>query len=383
MKKILIMLFCISVASSIFASETRVASFGDISFGDEVEVGTYPGLRMNFTNYFSATMGNPGDDNNYTAGVVFDLGPGVFALDLNKQSDYTLLDENGVPLENVKTLGLTYGMDLSGYNVGANVTFGSDMYLEEEGSYEYTKNTKYFGLGLGVSNDMFDFGFKLGLPTYERTTTATTDTLLNGDPTPDYTFGGSTLGLYARYLPLEFGGFKIIPKIGFGTGSFANQDSDVTYSKMQFGFNTIIGYDISEKTKAIFDVQLFGYKLETTDYADTLIDADFDKVETKTMGPFSTWKVGVESNIKPWLVGRFGAVKGYTKCTETTIPWDGDDHIETTFDETFKLTFGLGFKFGKFTIDVNFNEELLFTGPNFITGAEQDWASAISMEYSF
>ena len=204
MKKILIMLFCIAVVTSVFASGTRVASFGEISYGDAIEVGVYPGLRTHFTNYFSTTMKTKGDDNNYTGGVVFDLGPGVFAVSLNNQSNWYNLDANAL-----KTLGFTYGMNLSGYDVGANVTYGSDIYNEEEGSDEYTEKTKYLGFGLGVSNDMFDFGFKYGIPKYEETDS---DTLFNGDPIPDYTYGGSSLELHARYLPLEFGRFKIIPE---------------------------------------------------------------------------------------------------------------------------------------------------------------------------
>ena len=117
MKKFLIMVFCIFVVTFAFASGTRVASFGEITFGDAVEVGIYPGLRTNFTNYFSATMKTPGDDNNYTGGVVFDLGPGVFALGLNGKVNPIVMNE----VNHTKSISLAYGMELESLNIGAKV----------------------------------------------------------------------------------------------------------------------------------------------------------------------------------------------------------------------------------------------------------------------
>lgn len=373
MKKILVMLFCIAIATSVFASGTRVASFGDITFGDAVEVGVYPGLRTHFTNYFSTTMKTEGDDNNYTGGIAVDIGSGVFSVGLNNGVS-PIISEN---INHSKVISFMYGIELGGLDTGAKLIYGGDCY-EDNG---LTEKGTTMGLGLGLSNSTFDFGLNYTIPKYNWEEK-------EGDNRNTVNY--SDLGINFRYLPFEIGGVSIIPEIKFtmGTESYDNEDADGENTDLykettnSATLNTIIGYDISDKTKAIFDIQLFGMGKDLTEY-----DSDYDPIiaseEYSQIGPLGTWKVGVESNIKTWLVGRCGAVKNYSKTVAKIDYREGNDIEITEADENFKLTFGLAFKFGKFTIDTNFNEELLFTGPNFISGAQQDWASAVSVKYIF
>jgi hypothetical protein len=374
MKKALVILLVLAVSIGVYASGTRVASIGEIRFGDSSEIGTYPGLRTKWSNYACGTFAAGEVDNDFTGGFVIDAGPGVLGVALNNGFDWLDLT---MTADELKTWSLTYGLNLGGMNLGLNFTNGRDFEKNENvgGVDETLIKTSYMGFGLGVSNDVFDLGLKMAMPNWKAETSV--------DGVDDTTFGGTGFEAHMRYLPLEFGNFGVVPELGFVMGSVANQDDDIKTSVMNINFNTVLAYNLNEDTKVLMDVELFGLESETITYADTLINAalEIDK-ETKA-SPFKSVKFGVESKIKPWLCARFGGVKEYMKTKETMTPWEGDDAITTTFDQDFKLTFGLGLTFGKVVLDVNLEEGLLLDGPNFITGAVNPWASEITVKYNF
>ena len=373
MKKTLLVLVSLLVVGSLFASGTRVATMGDISFGDASEVGTYPGLRTNFTNYFWSSMGTVGADNDYKAGIVLDLGPGVFGLNLN--GEVTEIEGTNINLQ--KSLSLQYGIKLNSLNLGANIVYGSDMYEDNSAIEE----ASIVGFGFGVSNSSLDFGFNYKVPGYNYD-------VKEGDDRETKRF--SELDASFRYLPFELFGFNIIPEIklemekeALDTENTDGEDTDLyTINSQAVIVDAIIGYDLSKETKVLFDIQLFGMGKILTEY-----DEDFDPImistEISQMGPLGTWKIGMESKIKPWLTGRCGAIKNYSKTMVKNDYRDSNDTEDIFTDEEFELTFGLGFTFGKFIIDANFNEELLFAGPNFISGETNGWASALSVTYLF
>ena len=84
---------------------------------------------------------------------------------------------------------------------------------------------------------------------------------------------------------------------------------------------------------------------------------------------------GVESQIKSWLTGRFGLAQTYRSETVKTKPAQGNETEDTEHFKDFALTFGLGFNFGRFTLDAFVNEGLFFDGPNFISGTNEPLAS--------
>jgi hypothetical protein len=364
-------LLVLVLAIPVFASGTRVASMGEIRFGDSSEVGMYPGLRTKWSNYIAAGMNFPGIENDYTGGVIFDLGPGVFALAMNGNAG--MLDLNGNPL---KTNGITYGLSLGAIDLGANFTYGADKMTVKEGDDTDTDKHAFMGFGVGASNDMIDIG--IGFSMMGETQTFEISPNEDAD---DITESGYMFALNGRFLPMEFGKFNVIPEIIFQTDKYSLPDDQIVTSHMQFALNTFIKYNLTENTKTLMEIQVFNFEVETDDFKNDTIDPVFDKLETKTIAPFTTFKVGVESNIKPWLIGRFGAVKDCMSGSLTQYPWVGDEVSVSGKATDFRVTFGLGIKFGKFLLDMNVNEELLFEGPNFITGGQHDWASALALKY--
>jgi hypothetical protein len=92
--------------------------------------------------------------------------------------------------------------------------------------------------------------------------------------------------------------------------------------------------------------------------------------------------LALESSILPWLTARVGARQNYVFYS---VKDEGEDEIEedSSYDSEFVMNLGLGFNFGRFTIDTVLEKDFLHNGPDFIGGNGNGLASKISLTYSY
>jgi len=61
-----------------------------------------------------------------------------------------------------------------------------------------------------------------------------------------------------------------------------------------------------------------------------------------------------------------------------------DDDLKLSYcDSYFAYNFGVGLEFGKFVIDWEICDDLLWNAPYIVSGNEGDFASSLSLKYCF
>ena len=66
-----------------------------------------------------------------------------------------------------------------------------------------------------------------------------------------------------------------------------------------------------------------------------------------------------------------------------TEPSGGDETETSTFSSHFFYNMGIAVEVGDFVFDAVISEALFFEGPNFISGGVADWASKVSVTYTY
>ena len=152
--------------------------------------------------------------------------------------------------------------------------------------------------------------------------------------------------------------------------------TEVDYSLLNLNLGLGLNYQISENSLIIVAIDPYDYSKLTS----KVKDAGETSTTTTT---FPRLYLGAETNIKNWLIGRIGANRGYQKVT-TKIKPSGANENETSFQTSpYNVSFGLGLKFGRFLIDLDINDGVLFEGPNFLSGTFRDFSNRVSVTYNF
>ena len=374
MKKIILLLVLVSVAF-LFGTETRVASMGGVGFymKDNVNVFDFPGTINLYSGQVIGELRTKNADNTYSAGLHLPLNSAVVGVYLNNPLTVNMpANFQNTTLDN--TIDLFYGSKLSNFDLGVRLSFAADNFLNDLGNnVEEKEAAHYYGLGVGLSNKTMDLGFMVELP-------GAKNELVDAKKT----WSGFGFELNSRMF-LDRGGMMLIPAATFKIApSKYENDSGITgvpigetkYSDMIVGLGIGFNYELNDDNLVVLGIEPFGMSTEKEDVKDGA------ETTTTTMilpGIYA----GVESQIKSWLVGRFGVGQTYRSVTEKTKPATGDTTEDTNHFKDFGLSFGLGFNFGQFSIDAFINEGLFFDGPNFISGTVEPLASKLSLTYNF
>ena len=382
MKKILVILVGLLVVCSIFATETRVASMGGVGFymKDNSNVFYFPGTINLFSNQLIGEMRVKNSDNDYSAGLHLSLNDSsVLGFYVNNPLDASIPDNifgaNGefqnVTLDNA--LNFFYGKKLSTFDMGVRFAYGIDNYHTELDTTEVNEGAHYYCLGIGLSNDTMDLGFLFEIPgaKYEL------------NPVEE-TWGGIGMGLNWRMF-LDRGRMQLVPVVTFkispstykyDSGISGQQVQETKYSDLKLGLGMGLNYKMNENNLVVIGFEPFGF-------ASSKMDVKNDNETTKTTIILPGIYAGVESQIKSWVTGRFGLAQTYRSVTNKIKPDQGNETINTNHFKDFALSFGLGFNFGRFTLDAFVNEGLFFDGPNFISGTGEPMATKLSLTYNF
>jgi hypothetical protein len=405
MKKVLLVLLVVSVAF-LFATESRVMSMGGVQgfIDDNTDVFLYPGTIINYSGQVVSELRMKGVDNSYTVGLHLPKGSSVFGVYLNSpignyfdipntigEGEFGSDLFGNVVLTNA--MELIYGTQLNGYDFGTRFTYAADKDTDEwiaqdnngdDFKMEQNEGTYLLGLGIGLSNETIDFGMSFDLPgvSWEQKG--------DGDKTEEL-WSGFGLGFDLRNT-MNHGETNIVTLIKFDvesskhtldTGVDGVQEYETEYSDMDMGIAFGASYRLSENNLVILGVEPFSMNTSKKTIEDNNdLNINGREISTRTINLPGIY-AGVESQIKPWLTGRFGASQIYRSTTTITDPDEGSETEETNNFKDYALSFGLGFHFGNFTIDGIVNEGLFFDGPNFISGSNEPISTRISLTYDF
>ena len=379
MKRSIILFIILMVATIAFATETRVASMGGVGFymKDNSNVFDFPGTINLYSGQMIGELRVKNADNVYSAGLHLPLkSSSVFGVYLNNPLDVNMPDNfQNVTLD--KTIDLFYGSELSNFDFGIRASIGFDSYTDDipdtTGVIEEKEGAHYYGLGVGISNEKMDVGFKFELPGAKHEL----------DPAEE-TWGGIGFGFNGRML-LDKGEMQLVPAVTFkmsptkyeyDSGISGVQVAETKYSDMDIGIGIGFNYELNDNNLVVVGFEPFGMM-------STKVDVENGTETTNTTMILPGIYAGVESQIKSWLTGRFGLAQTYRSETVKTKPAQGNETENTEHFKDFALTFGFGFNFGKFTLDAFVNEGLFFDGPNFISGTGEPLASKLSLTYHF
>jgi len=121
-------------------------------------------------------------------------------------------------------------------------------------------------------------------------------------------------------------------------------------------------------------------------------DTTITDTKTTTM-LFPMFNVGGEWKFLDWLTGRIGYSRGIVRSkTEvtgkvtsngTTSNYTVEDKGESETDYNQTITLGLGWHFGRFSLDGLVGERFIQAGPNILSGKKNDLFGVVSASYNF
>ncbi len=366
-------------ASAAYATESRVAAMGGAGhyLHDNSNVYYYPGTMLGYGGEAVAELRAKQDDQQYTVGVNLPYNDWVFGVYLNREPFDLELPANpfgigyfpGVQLGHATDL--YFAKPLGGFNAGLRISwaFDADIQNLDIEADEVTQAATYLSGGFGLSNDQFDFAGDLELPAASYESSA-----------GKYTWGGVGLGLNARAF-FDFNeDFVLTPvavlRIRSTSTDMGDLGQDTDYGSTRFGFGAALSHKVNDDNNVMLAFEFLGLSSDVEDIQD-------GTKTTNSTFTFPAIYLGFESAIKPWLTGRFGAAQAFQVKSRKIEPNEGDSDEDGYSVAEFDATFGLGFHFGRFTLDCVFNEGLLFDGPNFLSGKENEVGNRLSVTYDF
>ncbi len=375
---LLAMLALIIITSVGFATETRLLSMGGIPYiRDNSNVFYFPATINQYPNQAIAELRlkDGGSDNSIGIHlpVMSESVLGVylnqpFSVPLDMVSQIT----SNIVLKNA--IAVIYGKKMSNFDVGLLLTLVSDSWENSTTKPKIEESARVMNIGAGISSPTYDLGVLLNLPSISR----------KADPAEEK-YSGLGVDIHGRYFMKKTETLELIPlaRLGFGSASYADDSGiegtpkgEVDLSSMNLELGVGMSYQVNETNLAVLGLELFGMAKNSSEVKDSYKN-------TTTTRTLPALYVGVESNLKPWLIGRLGASQAYYKTTSKYEPKQGENAESSSNDSSFNLSFGFGIKVAGFLLDAHFNENLFFDGPNFISGQRNSIANRISVTYNF
>jgi hypothetical protein len=361
-----------------FATETRVISLGDIgpSIRDNSNIFYFPATITQYSKQAVAELRSKEYKDEYSIGIHLPISSdAVFGIYLNDPIylPSELMDiVSNVELENATTL--IYGKKMQNFDIGLAMTLSMDSWDSEFGTIKQEESARYLNFTLGMSTPQYDLGAMLDLPAVSAK-----------DGEAETKWSGVGFGFLGRYFMKKTEEIDIVPVayFNFGSGSYEDdpgisgmEKTEVDNSELDLNLGASLHYHLTNEHLAILGLEAFGLSQEVEEV----------KEGNKTTESWTTLPgifIGVESTLKPWLIGRIGASQVYQSYSRKVEPPQGESTESSYSDSYFDLTFGLGIKIGDFLLDASFNENMFFDGPNFISGQVNSIAHRISLTYNF
>jgi len=373
--------FAISAINLAEATETRLSSMGGVGYftRDNSNIFYFPGTINNYGGQVVAELRTKNTQSSYTIGGNFGFSEDkVFGAYLNRPIGVSIPDfvfnyiQNIDNVELNNTTDLLIGMPLGNMDFGARLSMAFDGYKQDSTATDVgdDESSRYINLGLGLSSDKMDAGVYIEMPSIKSAEDNGLEDKLSGSG-----FGGifrTFMGDQTQIVPI---GLVNLASVTYEQ-TVNNVTSKVKFSNMNLALGAGLNYYISENAMLVAAVEAIGmskFKSEVSGGTETNI----------TTMDLPGLYMGAESQINKWLTGRIGAVQVIQTTTTKTKPQGGPESETSERLKQFHVAFGVGVALGDFTLDLSFNEGLLFDGPNFISGTNETIADKISITYEF
>lgn len=387
--KLLILAVTLLAAQSVslFASETRVFSMGQVGLftHDNSNVTPFPGLIMNYGNEAVTELRFKDLEPSFSAEVRIPINSYMIGVNFSRPI-FIVTPAVGLGFVRLtNTSDLYFGTELMGHNAGFRVSLGRDGFKQDSipaiFQPQLDESARYLEIAAGFSSDNYDVGLGLEFPSIksERITLPPDSVKTLKDE-----WSGTGINLSGRYFYELNEKMQAVPVLTFGTASTTQKtDQPGTLPQLETDFSTLIfnlgvglHYQLDEDNLIILALDPLGIVKTTSDVKDF-----GETITTRTILP--RLYLGVEAKIKKGIVGRVGANRSYETRKTEFKPAEGDGS-ETSFQTSpYNVSFGLGIKMGKFLIDLDINDGMFFEGPNFISGQLRDMANRVSISYLF
>jgi hypothetical protein len=380
------------------ATDTRVLTLGQANMFVKDDANIYtnffgldpnaPDHQVGFpqliTMYRGMVVGEVANQGEYTndllfrVGAHYDLGEGngVVGVYVDNRPMPYMAGSNIQPQPESGGVGnrldVFYGRMLGETPVGINLMlFHNSAKIEGQGTADLDQSNTALGVNLGATlMEKLDLGLGIKFATFT-----------NKDNT------GAELSKPKSNFGLIFGGrywwafnsnVDFVPHVQVVMDNSGYEVPGATggeYTDKNIGVDVGWGVNVRpvDKVLLLFDLGL-RYGKETLKSTPTGGTAS----EQKNTGmDFPYYKVGLEGHVTHWWDVRLGAVKAWEGYkTETT----GSNSTGTTGTITY---LGSGFHFGNLTLDAWVDPDFVLSGPNFLSGRQDDLAMQVSVLYTW
>jgi hypothetical protein len=375
---ILILLGLVAAFSTAMATEVRVGTMGGVGFyvHDNSNIFYFPGAVYSYSGQVYGEFRVKNAPNSYTIGINYPVGDySVVGAYLNRPVPISVPQLNPGVANRVtinQTTDLFYGSQMANFDFGLKLSIGLDNFKQDYAGPPTStakESARYLALGAGLSSEKMDVGAIVELPSAKYDTTGLTNK-----------WSGVGLGVLGRLFYGE-GNTKLVPLVVFNYRSsntkIGTPEIKTDFTDMNFGIGAGMNHQLSENNLLVMAVELFG--LQSSKEKPPAPGNEITDSRTTLPGLY----MGLESKIKPWLIGRLGAAQVWQETKHKVTPSGGTATETSTRASQYNVNFGVGINFGDFTADAAINEGLFFDGPNFIDGTINPLASKLAVTYKF
>ena len=380
MKKLIILVILLSVCSFAFATEGRVNGMGvnPIFYNDDYLINIFPQYLTQYMNnaYIDAyyySYYDKTDMSQYSGGLNFKLAGNNVGIYMNKDFPIQFYYDHA-KLE--KALNLYYAID----DIGIGFDLAMDKYKHDADSLE--ENTLGIGCKVGMQMAGIDIGGQVHYATGKSTE----------EHVEEYKDNALLVRGAARMKMFETDKSVVYPAVELEMGSAKETCTYLTKTDEKFEetFNYLCihpGIGLNHwLTKEVLVIAAASCGFYTGKYKDsyTYSDTTYSYESDYTKITLPKLELGLEAYLAKWLTVRAGINKSYyyysSNCDDMCK--NGDNKV-SYYDSYFEYNFGVGLEFGKFIIDWEISDDLLWNAPYIVSGNDSDFASSLSLKYCF
>jgi hypothetical protein len=253
------------------------------------------------------------------------------------------------------------------------------------GTSTLKKSSMTIGGTVGVigklnKTDWIEGGVDFKSNSFKWENTATTTTTIDND-------GGMELGIFSRafFMVNKNMNMKLVPYLSFDMFGFDPKNSSVTTALNNFSWMNFmggIGLNMPVLDNGLLATGLsFGFH----NYEDNL-DGQYTYTESGFMLP--EFNIGLEWNLTDWLQGRLGYQRAVSSMDYKYEDKSGNGNVfENKLTQASNpiqtISTGIGFQFGRFSLDGTIGEKFYKQTPYIVSGKTQDVFGVLSASYNF
>ena len=194
-----------------------------------------------------------------------------------------------------------------------------------------------------------------------------------------------TIGTRGFFVVDKKSNFSIVPYLGFGMYSWNptnSMDTSLLPQYSQWKFDGGIGINTKVLDHGMFAGGLsFGYQSVETEQ----VNLSAANTNTTTYFILPKFNLGLEWNFTDWIQGRMGYSRSVTSRDDEwktqNLTQEYSQTVASDPDQT--ITLGLGFQFGRFSLDGTIGEKFFKEGFYVISGKSNEMFGILSASYNF